>query len=119
MRRMLTALLVAVPLGAAAQLRVIDGDSIMLDGQAVRIEGLDAPEIRGQCQAEIELARAAAARLEELLAGGYIFEPHGLDRYRRRLAIIRTADGRNVADILIAEGLARRYDGRGQRQGWC
>lgn len=119
MRRWLAAVLVAVPLAAHAQLRVIDGDTVMIDGQTIRIEGLDAPEMRGHCQAEIALARAATARLEELLSGGYSVEAHRLDRYRRRLAIIRDAAGRNVADVLIAEGLARAYHGRGQRQGWC
>jgi micrococcal nuclease len=119
MRHLLIALLVAAPLAAHAQLRVIDGDTVMIDGETVRIEGLDAPELRGQCQAEIELGRAAAARLAELLAGGYSVEPHGLDRYRRRLAILRDAQGRNVAEVLVAEGLARAYHGRGARQGWC
>ena len=39
------------------------------------------------------------------------------DRYGRTLAVV-LADGRDVAEVLIGEGLAREYhDGR--RDGWC
>jgi len=27
--------------------------------------------------------------------------------------------GRDAGELLIAEGLARRYKGRSKRQGWC
>jgi endonuclease YncB( thermonuclease family) len=34
------------------------------------------------------------------------------------LAVVRDARGRDVAGILIGEGLARPYHG-GRRSGWC
>ena len=43
----------------------------------------------------------------------------GRDRYGRTLAIVRDRAGRDLARIMIAEGLARPYDGRGRRLGWC
>jgi micrococcal nuclease len=114
------ALLVALLRPAAAQnLRVIDGDTIAYRGETIRIRGLDAPEIHGRCEAEIRLAERARDRLAELLAGGLRVYPQGRDRYRRVLAVVRDARGRDVARILITEGLARPYDGRGQRGGWC
>jgi endonuclease YncB( thermonuclease family) len=42
----------------------------------------------------------------------------GGDRYQRRLGRL-LIDGRDVADLMVARGLARRYSGRGPRQGWC
>jgi endonuclease YncB( thermonuclease family) len=38
------------------------------------------------------------------------------DQYGRKLRIIKR-DGRSVGDTLIAEGLARRWDGA--RRSWC
>jgi endonuclease YncB( thermonuclease family) len=40
------------------------------------------------------------------------------DRYRLLLAIVSDAQGRGVAQVLIAEALARPYGG-GHREGWC
>lgn len=106
---------------AAAQVRavVIDGDTIRVGGQVVRMMGLDAPELHGLCPFEIRLARAAASRLEQLVEGGVTIERHGLDRYQRQLAVVRDGAGRDLALVLIQEGLARPYDGRGRRAGWC
>lgn len=109
----------AVPARAQSQIRVIDGDTIVYRGETIRIRGLDAPEMHGRCEAETRRARQARDRLEQLLAGGLRTYPSGRDRYGRTLAVVRDAAGRDVARILITEGLARPYDGRGQRQGWC
>jgi endonuclease YncB( thermonuclease family) len=38
------------------------------------------------------------------------------DRYGRKLRVV-TRNGRSLGDILVAEGLARRWDGR--RRSWC
>jgi micrococcal nuclease len=114
------ALLLALAMPAAADaVRVIDGDTIVHRGQTIRIMGLDAPELHPRCTAEAVMAAQARARLAELLAEGFTVEPHGQDRYGRVLAVVRDAIGRNVADVMIAEGLARRYDGRGPRDPWC
>ncbi|MBR0681943.1 thermonuclease family protein [Roseomonas eburnea] len=122
MTRALTALGLLLALGASAcaqSLRVIDGDTVSVRGEAVRIVGLDAPEIHGRCPAESRLARQAQARLAELLAGGATITRRGRDRYGRGLAIVQDAEGRDVAQVMISEGLARPYDGRGRRAGWC
>lgn len=112
-------LLVAPPAAPQANLRVIDGDTIVYRGETIRIRGLDAPEMHGRCEAETRRARQARDRLVQLLAGGLRTYPSGRDRYGRTLAVVRDMAGRDVARILITEGLARPYHGRGQRQGWC
>jgi micrococcal nuclease len=114
------ALLLALMVPAAAEaVRVIDGDTIVHQGQTIRIMGLDAPEVHHRCPAEKELAERARARLAELLADGFTVERHGHDRYGRVLAVVFDARGMNVAHVLIQEGLARRYNGRGPRELWC
>jgi endonuclease YncB( thermonuclease family) len=55
----------------------IDGDTLACGSELVRIMGLDTPETRGQCPAEIRAARAAKERLTVLIAGGISLEPHG------------------------------------------
>jgi len=97
---------------------VVDGDTIRAGGQTVRVMGLDAPELHGRCPRETELARAARDRLAQLIAGGVTLEPHGSDRYRRLLAVVRDARGRDVAQVMVAEGLARPYAGA-RREPWC
>lgn len=119
-RSLALALLLGLAAPAGAQsLRAIDGDTVAVRGQPVRIIGMDAPELHGRCPAEIRLARQAQARLAELLAGGATVRRRGRDRYGRALAVVEDAEGRDVAQVMIAEGLARPYDGRGRRGGWC
>jgi micrococcal nuclease len=114
------ALVLALAAPAAADaVRVIDGDTIVHRGQTIRIMGLDAPEVHHRCPAEKLLAERARARLAELLADGLTMETHGRDRYGRVLAVVLDARGVNVANVLIIEGLARRYNGRGPRELWC
>lgn len=103
----------------AARCRAVDGDTLACGTERVRLMGLDAPELRGQCLREWHAARAARARLQQLVAGGVQLERRGTDRYSRALAIARTRDGRDVAVIMIGEGHARAYSGRGRRGGWC
>jgi len=106
---------------AALAIVVIDGDSIEVDGQPVRIVGYDTPELRGECEREVLLAQAAKAELERLLASGEVTarwnEGRRLDRWGRGLWHVYV-DGRSVADHMVGARLARRYDG-GARRGWC
>nr|WP_295889317.1 thermonuclease family protein [uncultured Devosia sp.] len=99
---------------------VVDGDTIWFEGVNLRLESFDTPEphtaICGGA-AEVTLARRASARLLELLnSSPFTVQTGGTDRYGRVLATIRIA-GRDVGDILIDEGLARRWpDGH---EWWC
>ena len=119
----LAAILLALgttPAAALTQCRALDGDTLACGKARIRIIGLDAPEMRGQCPRERTIARAARDRLAELIAPGVEIEQvRRRDKYRRRLAIVRDGQGRDVAAILISEGHARAYNGRGRRRGWC
>ena len=111
----------AAALAAAAQVRVIDGDTFDYGGERIRVADIDTPELRGRCPFETRLAARATARMRSLLAQGP-FELHPLangrdqDRYGRKLRIV-TRGGRSLGDMLVAEGLARTWTGR--REPWC
>jgi endonuclease YncB( thermonuclease family) len=114
-------LLLALPGCAEAQaLRCVatDGDSLRCGRERIRLLGLDAPEMNGRCARERRLAAAARDRLQSLIAGGASIRSAGEDRYGRTLARVRDRSGRDVARVLVAEGLARPYEG-GRRRGWC
>lgn len=101
--------------------RVIDGDTIEYGGLSIRLVGFDTPETYyAKCAAEKARGDAATMRLGQLIrnAGSLqLFLRDERDRYGRGLGSI-LVDGLNVGDVLISEGLARRYNG-GQRRGWC
>lgn len=108
----------------AQSVRVIDGDTLELNGAVVRIANIDAPELfSAKCAAELDLALAAKRRLAELLAAGKVTIRRGdprdgrlVDRHGRTLALV-FAGGRDVGEALISERLARRWNGR--RRPWC
>lgn len=104
---------------AIAGLVIVDGDTITLEGERIRLMGFDAPETyRAQCASEFERGQAAKKRLTELLAGRALDVRRCChDRYGRTLAHV-LVDGRDVAEVMIGEGLARSYNG-GRRNGWC
>jgi micrococcal nuclease len=105
---------------ASQQNCVIDGDTIRYGGTKIRLEDIDAPEASTpKCASEAALARQATRRLMELLNAGPFELVSGArdeDRYGRKLRVVARY-GRSVGDTLIAEGLARRWDGA--RRSWC
>ena len=108
---------------------IYDGDSFRVTingwpdiiGKSVpiRVLGVDAPEMRGKCEAEKILARQAKQHTVALLRSGKVIELKNTQRgkYFRILANV-IIDGESLADSLVSNGLARRYDG-GKRDGWC
>jgi endonuclease YncB( thermonuclease family) len=100
---------------------VVDGDTIWYGGVKIRLSEIDTPEVFSpKCASEAALGRRATERLQELLnAGPFDVVPSGsrdADRYGRKLRILER-HGRSLGDTLIAEGLARRWDGA--RRNWC
>lgn len=91
-------------------IRVIDGDTVELAGERIRLIEPDAPEIsKPRCNTELAKGLLASGRLRQLLKGPVRIERSGrTDRYRRTLASLVVPDG-NVADILIREGFTIPY----------
>ena len=107
--------------GARSYACVVDGDTFRLGSRAVRITGIDAPELHDfKCPAEQALAERAANRLVTLLNTGPVdLVGHRLnetDRFGRDLRVVWRGD-RSIGDILQDEGLAHRYVG--VKADWC
>ena len=109
-------------------IRTVDGDTFLArvrrrDGRdlvvRVRLRGIDAPEMKASCRAELDKAEAAARALRDLLGqGGVTITNLGPDKYGRVLADVATRRTANVSAALLAGGFARSYNG-GHRDGWC
>ncbi|MCI4591371.1 thermonuclease family protein [Sphingobium sp. BYY-5] len=99
---------------------VIDGDTFRFRGEKYRIVDIDTPETHGpRCAAEGELGARATRRLRALLNAGPFSlarEARDTDRYGRALRLV-TRGGESVGGILVAEDLARNWDG--SRHPWC
>ena len=99
---------------------VVDGDTFRLMGETIRIADIDTPETHpARCEEEAALGAQATERLQELLnAGPFSLQSidRDQDRYGRSLRIVMR-DGRSIGATLVAEGLARPWEG--SRQPWC
>ncbi|MBB3034091.1 thermonuclease family protein [Alteriqipengyuania lutimaris] len=101
---------------------VVDGDTIWLHGEKIRIADIDAPEIFGpDCEAERALGMRATERLTAWLnAGAFEVHPHPEgheeDRYGRKLRVLARG-GESAVEMLAAEGVATRWGGAGRS--WC
>jgi len=98
---------------------VVDGDTLWLQGEKIRLEGFDTPEVsEPKCSSEKKLANQATRRLTALLNGSdwKLNRSGKKDRNGRTLATI-TIRSKDVGDTLIAEGLAHDWNGR--RLSWC
>lgn len=99
---------------------VVDGDTIWLDGEKVRIADIDAPETHApRCAEEERLGNAATLRLRDLLNAGPVrlaAADRDIDRYGRKLRIVMRGNA-SLGDVLVREGLARKWTGG--RQPWC
>lgn len=99
---------------------VIDGDTFRLDGQSIRIADIDTPETRNfGCAHEKALGDRATQRMRQLLnAAPFELQPYerDTDQYGRKLRIV-SRDGQSLGQVLVAEGLARTWDGA--RHSWC
>ena len=100
---------------------VVDGDTLWLDGEKIRVADIDTPETHGpKCAAEGELGARATRRLHQLVNAGLfsvsLIGKRDTDRYGRKLRVL-TRGGRSLGDQLVSEGLARTWTGR--REPWC
>lgn len=79
----------------------------------IRVKGVDTPELRGQCEAEKQLARQAKQFTVATLRAAKQVELRALTRgkYFRIVAEV-WVDGKNLADLLIEQKLGRPYQGR-------
>lgn len=99
---------------------VVDGDTLWVAGEKVRLADIDAPEAHPpRCALEAQLGHRATRRLQSLVnAVPFTLEPIGRDsdKYQRELRVL-VRNGQSLGDVLVSEGLARTWTGR--REPWC
>ena len=97
----------------AGRASVIDGDTIELHDQRIRLHGIDAPEGGQTCQTaagkQWRCGTAAARALDGLTFGKTVVcAPQDTDRYGRIVAICKVA-GLDLGRDLVEKGLAVAY----------
>jgi len=98
---------------AAKVIKVYDGDTFTVEAYtwpgitanvSVRVDGVDTPEIRGQCEAEKQKAREARDYVKGLILGEVVFlgnVKHG--KYAGRVfADVKLEGGGSLAEQIIA-----------------
>ena len=101
--------------GALAQegpARVIDGDTLDIAGERIRLHGIDAPEKDQTCSIDGQkwaCGVAAWGYLVQLLAGQPVrCEARDVDQYGRTVAVC-FADDQDINAAMVAEGWALAY----------
>jgi endonuclease YncB( thermonuclease family) len=99
---------------------VVDGDTFYLNGDKVRIAGIDAPETHPpRCEYEAQLGEEATEKLHALLNSGAV-RMTSIDRdrdvYGRLLRDVQV-NGADVGEAMVSAGVAREYEGG--RRPWC
>ena len=100
-----------------AQVRIWPGHIVK---DRIRVSNIDAPEIKGKCASETELAIQARDFARKFLGREALLSiswDRPRDRYGRILATVANVEGKDLGEALIQSGLARRW--AGQRRSWC
>lgn len=120
MLAILLLLLLSPPVAAtdviAGQATVIDGDTLEIHGQRIRLHGVDAPESRQSCEdaagRSYACGRAAAFALADWIGRAVVScDPRDRDRYKRVVAVC-SVRGEDMGAWLVRSGHAlafRRY----------
>ena len=106
--------------GDTFRANIPDYPPIIGQHMGIRINGIDTPEIRGECEQEKKLARKAKQYTVMALRKAKKIELRNMQRgkYFRIVADVY-ADGQSVGEGLIREGLAVVYDGGKKIKSWC
>ena len=86
----------------------------------IRVNGIDTPELRTKCIKEKNLAKKAKQLTVSILRDAKVIELRNMQRgkYFRIVADVY-ADAKSLANILIENNLAVRYDGGTKTKDWC
>ncbi len=98
--------------GSIRSVRVIDGDTIEVDAETLRLHGIDAPEKGQPCTSNnlpYDCGAASKSYLEFMLTGKRVVcTKRGKDKWGRLVAEC-TADGEDVGKLMVRHGWALAY----------
>lgn len=93
--------------------RIVDGDTLMIDGTRIRLHGIDAPEAKQTCQRdEIDwlCGQEASKALRDYVGGAELrCERIDTDRYGRMVAKCFTPNGTDLGEWMVSSGWALAY----------
>jgi endonuclease YncB( thermonuclease family) len=88
---------------------VLDGDTLRVGSESIRLQGIDAPELRQTCSDGWAAGEAARRALVALVARG---TPSCMrvatDRYGRTVAICQV-NGEDIGEAMVRQGMAWAY----------
>jgi len=98
----------------AGKPRIIDGDTIELSGQKIRLHGIDAPEAKQTCTREGKEWRCgqeATWALARIIEEHWVTcKPKDRDRYGRIVAVCHMAEGQiDINGLMVEQGWALAY----------
>jgi len=108
---------------------VYDGDTVRVNIDSfpdiigknirIRLKGIDAPEIKGKCKKEIDLAIMARDYLRNAINQSSQIELRNIERGKYfRIVGELYIDGENISNNLLKRKLAYYYNG-GKKRSWC
>ena len=99
-------------INAEAKVKVIDGDSLILNNQEIRLSGIDAPEYKQYCfdakNQKYPCGILAKKALEHLLDENLTCQTIVVDKYKRLVSVCY-AKGHNVNKKMVENGWAIAY----------
>jgi len=103
----------AGPATIAGHASVNDGDGLYVNGEVIRLFGVDAPEVNQYCKrsdgTKFRCGQYATVALDRLVQGRWVVcEVKAHDRYDRSISVCR-ADGKDLGKEMVAAGWAVAY----------
>lgn len=92
----------------AAAASVIDGDTIEIHNERIRIDGYDAPESGSMCGTINVYQKASNALADFVGRRTVICDTKGKDRYNRYIADCKVG-GKSIAEYMVEQGWARDW----------
>lgn len=109
---LVVALALPATASAASSFRVVDGDTVDLDGVRFRLHGIDAPESGQACasaRGRWPCGQAATDAMEKMTSGKTVkCESRGSDGYGRMIGIC-SVDGVDLNALMVRAGMAWAY----------
>lgn len=89
------------------EVRVVDGDTLNLNGERIRLWGIDTPELKQNCGG-FACGQAAKQYLESIISGEITCETLDIDRYGRSVAQCFVG-GVDIGALMVKSGWALDY----------
>lgn len=112
MKKLIFVALLLFALPAKAKVEVLDGDSLLIDGRNIRLEGIDAPEYDQTCYDAQDEPYACGQKAKEVLTAlvknGVVCQKQKIDKYKREVSLCQNGEV-NLNQQMVSSGWAVAY----------